>query len=333
LITVLILMKPVSNLQPILDSKKSLSLIPVSTENSLLSVSFSWINSYFSKDKIYVVCTSDEEDDVKISCKGINGENIIIEPDRINYSISVFYATLVIGKMYPDEVIFFIPVNFLFKQDAKIGNWLFALDEMAVKDWVIIPSIQLGREDKETSYLDAGKIIENVKGIDFFGIESFIYSKEEIKKKKLFGKYGKYLQIICGKQKSILDSFIKDNKNLFIKILYDYFKSDDINWETLKKDYENVDPETIEYEYFAKNRNFLTIFLDTKPYYLDNWYSIFDRFSQSKDRNIFSGKVVSKNCSNVICLNFDDDEISIDSINNIVIFKKNGRVAINSILL
>jgi mannose-1-phosphate guanylyltransferase len=332
LITVLILQNHVSGLSPLLDEGKSLSFLPVSITGNLLSMSYSWINSYFSKDKIYVVCTPEEESDVKSFCKGIYDENIIIEPKRINYYISVFYATLVIGKFSPDEVIFFVPVNFLFQQDAKIGNWLFAVSDMASNDWIVVPSIQLNRDDKETEFLDAGKIVSHVKGFDFFSIDSFNKFKDESKKKKMFGKYGKYLNIICGKQKQILKSFVdSDMKNLFIKILSDDFKSDGLDWGKITKEYDNAENETKSYEYFSKTTNILTIFLDTKPYYLDNWSSILERFSSVKGENIISGNVAETDCRSVICLNYDNEEVLLESLQSVVLIKKNGKVAMKSI--
>jgi len=332
LITLLILEKNNSNYSTILQRNTSISFLPTSVNNNLISISYSWINSYFSKDKIFVVCTPDEEESIKSSCKGINEENIIIEPKRINYSVSVFYATLVIGKIYPNEVIFFVPVNFLFEQDAKIGNWLFAIDEMAKKEWIIIPSILLNNNNNEKEYVDAGKSVSNLKGFDFFKVESIIKISELDKKKKYFGKNGKLLKIICGKQNLILKSYLENKSaNYFFKILYNDFKSDDLSWDKILLEYENIEIDIFDYDYFQSRSNFLTIFLDTKPFYLDNWESFLGRFSNFNN-NVISGNVKEQNCKSVVCLNYDEEEITIDSVENLIINKKNGEVAIKSIL-
>jgi len=331
LITVLILDNKEHSFQPLLKKNEPISFLPVSINFNLLSIFYSWINSYFSKDKIYVVCINGEENEVLESCKGINEENIIIEPKRINYSISLFYATLIISKIYQDEVVFFFPVNFMFPQDFKMGNWLFSSGEIANKDWIVIPSVLIDKDEKVNDFIEAGKSLTNIKGSDFFVVDSVSFAKDEFKKRKIFGKQGKFPGIVCGRQKSILNSFIKDEKQLFLKNMYNFFKINSINWEQITTEYENLTNDVITYNYFAKNKNFLTIFLDTKPDYLDNWKSYIDRFSSKKDGNVVSGNVTINDIKNVICFNYDEEEINLDSLQNSVVVKKNGFVAIKSL--
>lgn len=186
MVAVLILDEKNDYFYPILNDK-SLSFLPIGVNSNLLGFFYSRINSYFSKDKIYVVCEKGEEELVAESCSSINEENIIIEPLRIDYHISVFFASLVIGKILPDSRLFFFPVNFLFSDNFKMGSFIFASSEMVLKDWLIIPSIAMGKNDiVNENIVEGGKPLCNTKGVDFFEIENFIKIGENSKKKKDF---------------------------------------------------------------------------------------------------------------------------------------------------
>ncbi|HOV14651.1 MAG TPA: hypothetical protein PK771_10235, partial [Spirochaetota bacterium] len=292
---------------------------------------YSWINSYFSKDKIYVVCEQGEESLVYESCDSINEENIIIEPKRINYNVSVFYATLIIGKILPESRLFCFPINFMFAENFKMGGIIFAASEMVLKDWIVIPTVSIVKSELiGENVVEGGKILCNLKGIDFFEVENFTQNKENNKKKKIFGKQGKNLNIIFGKQKIIKEYFLKYCKEIFIKNLYNCFKYDSIVWDDIVSEYNNADQDIVNYDFFHEVKNFLTIFIDTRVYCMDNWHNFMLRFS-ANDGNIISGVVVNNNSKNVVCINYDTESVDMDSLRNTVVFRKNGNVAIRSI--
>jgi mannose-1-phosphate guanylyltransferase len=331
LITVLILDASDTGFDNVLGKNRSRSFMPVSLNNNILGIVFSWVNSYFSLDKIFVVCSNEEQEDVKTFCKGIYEENMIIEPERKNFSVSVFYATLFLGKIFPDETVFFIPVSFMFHENFKFGNFLFAADEMTEKNRIVIPSLLLNKDDRESEYLDAGKQICNVKGIDFFNVEHII-SGDDLKKRKMFGKYGKMLKIIAGKHRTILDSFLVDEKKeFFIKKLSDYFNKDEIEWEYLNEEYKNNSVSMNQYNFFAGKNNFLTMFIETEPYVFDNWLSILSRFGSKNDGNLVCGNVKVKNCKSVICLNYEEDNIELYDMQEVVVIKKDRKTIMEKI--
>lgn len=330
MVAVLILDKKSDAFKPLLDNE-SLSFLPVTVGTNLLGFFYSWINSYFSKDKIYVVCEKDEETVVIGSCSGISDENIIVEPKRISYEISVFYAALVIGKILPESRLFCFPINFLFQENFKMGSVIFAISEMVLKDWIVIPSILISKDENyKDSVIEGGKSLCNLKGVDFFEIDNLCISRDNLRKKKIFGKLGKNLNIISGKQKTIIDHFLKYNEEIFIKKLYNYFKCDNMIWDDIVLEYKNSSETIIDNSFFAANKNFLTIYLDTKVYFMNTWKDFLERFS-GKDANLVSGKVTYNNCNKLVCLNYENDEIGIDSVRNTVILRKNGFTAIRTI--
>ena len=50
-----------------------------------------------------------------------------------------------------------------------------------------------------------------------------------------------------------------------------------------------------------------------------------DKFATDKSRNVIYGNVNYKDCQNVICYNYvDNEEINIEQLNNLIIIKKYG---------
>jgi len=326
---VLVLEKENDYFYPLVDRDKSTSFLPFSLESNLLSTIYSWVNSYFSKDKIFVCCKKGEEDLVVSSCFEIPEENIIIEPERYSFSLSIFFTSIFIERIFNDSLSIFIPVNFLNPHTLNMKNWLLAIQEIIEKGWLVLPTFLLNRGEIFLPYVDAGKLVSSVKGVDFFAIEKIFNSKDS--KRKIFGKQGGITGLFAGKSKNIIEYFINSSKehNIY-KRLYNILNSD-IKWEDIENLYKEIKKEDLFFDYFNNIENILTIFLDRKPEYLNDWNSLFNNV-KSGSENIFYGNVISKNCRNVICFNYDNEKIELDSLKNLVIVKKNGNVAIKNIL-
>ena len=327
---VLFLASPNRNFQPILKEGRSASFLPVNLEKNLLSLKYTKLNSYFSKDKIYVSCTPETLDDVKKSCRGISEENIIIEPAYINYSISMYYASLVLNKISPDSIVLYMPGHFLFKKQFKIENWLYAVSEIAEKDWVIVPSVFFDRTESHSKYIDAGKIFGNVKKTELFLVNKIFRTTEEIKRRKIFGKQGKILYIVCSKVKSLTKSYLSSSKNSFFSDLQACFKADIVDWNSITKQYDSLSDEDSDYDFFSSNKDFLTTFFNIEPDFIDSWAQYYEIFALQNTKNILHGNVNVNNCSNVITFNYDEDEVYLENLTNTVCFKKNGLVAIKN---
>lgn len=314
---------------PLLQKKSSISFLPFSINSTLLSIFYSWINSYFSKDKIFVCCKKGEENLVKSFCTDLPDENIIIEPERYSHSLSILFASTFIEKSYPESVVIFIPVNFKNPHSLKIKNWLLAIQEICQANWIVIPSFLLNREESIIPYLEAGKIVNHIKGVDFFEVENFFL--KEKKKNKLFGKHGCITKIICGKFKNIIECFANLSMEHYIyKTFNNILNLTDISWRNITELYNEIKSNNLVIEIFNNTKNFLTIFLDRKLEYLHNWNSFFTE--NTPDNNFLQGKIISNNCEKIICFNYDDEDIIVDSVKNLVIVKKNGIVAIKNIL-
>ncbi len=316
---------------PLLEKDRSISFLPFSLNSTLLSIFYSWINSYFSKDKIFVCCKNGEQDLVLSYCSEMPEENIIIEPERYSYSLSVLFASTFVEKLYPDSVSLFIPVSFGTPHNLKMKNWLLQTYEICQSNWVVIPTFLLNRGEFFIPYLDAGKIVTNLKGVDFFEVEKIFLKEKNLKKSKLFGKQAGITRLVCGKFKSIINCFMDSIEPIY-KTFNNILNLTDVKWLNIENLYKDIKKENLNIEIFNNNRNLLTIFLDKKLECLDNWDLFFTDNSNNHEDNVFHGKVISNNCKKVICFNYDQEEIEIDSLKNLLIVKRNGKVAIKNIL-
>lgn len=324
---VIILDSPSDKFEPLVSKNKSVSLLPTNLKSNLLSIMFSSVNSYFSKDKIYVVCQKDEYAEVKESLDGVSEENILVEPKRLSFSVSLIFANKIIGKLFPKSAVFYFRANFIFPIEFKMNNWIISVSEMINKGWIVEPSVLLDKGASEKRYFDAGRIVSINKGIEYYEINEII-DGSQAKKRKIFGKQGKNIGILCGKTDLIEQNFNDSYKS---NILSTMFKNENSNWEEIVEAYKKIENAADYWGIELNCKNILTIFLDIKPYYLDNWGGYFERFSADSRKNVIFGAVKESLCKRTICYNYDQEDMTVDSVENLVIVKKNGKVAIKYI--
>ncbi len=324
---VIILDSPTDKFEPLITKNKSISLLPTNLKSNVLSIMLSSVNSYFSKDKIYVVCQKDEYAEVKETLEGVNEENILVEPKRLSFAVSLFFANRVIGKLFPKSAVFYFRANFIFPVEFKMNNWIISASEMINKGWIVEPSVLLEKGTVEKRFFDAGRIVSINKGVEYYEINALL-DGNQAKKRKIFGKQGKIIGILCGKTDSFEQKFSDSYKS---NILSTMFKDENANWEKIVEAYKKMEMAAEYTEIELNCKNILTIFLDIKPYYLDNWYGYIERFSGDSRKNVIFGNVKESLCKRTICYNYDQEDLTLDSVENLVIIKKNGKVAIKYI--
>ena len=324
---VIILDSPSDKFEPLAPKNKSISLLPTNLKSNLLSMMFSSVNSYFSKDKIYVVCQKEEYSEVKDSLEGVSEENILVEPKRLSFSISLIFANRIIGKLFPKSTVFYFRANFIFPVEFKMSKWIISVSEMTNKGWIVEPSILLDKGVIEKRCFDAGRIVSINKGVEYYEVNE-ILDENQTKKRKKFGKQSKTIGILCGKTdlfEQYLSASYKSN------VLSTMFKDENANWEEIVEAYKKLEIAADYSEIGLSVKNILTIFLDIKPYYLDNWNAYFERFSVDNRKNVIFGNVKESLCKRTICYNYDREEMTLDSVENLVIVKKDGKAAIKYI--
>jgi mannose-1-phosphate guanylyltransferase len=327
LIAVLILSSASHHYDPLLQSDESLSFLPLTVNTSLLSAVYSSINSYFSRDKIFVVCRQNEVARVSRSCQGLEEENILVEPDRGEYLISVYYASVILSRIMPDETCFFYPVSYLYSAQAKLAAWLYPVMELSEKGWITLVTELSDCLQEGVPVIEAGKIMTSHKGIDFFSTQDI--SRKEIRRKKLFGKTGRFGGAMVSQLKPLIEWLDSDQSS---GSFYQRFQKENPDWSRLTELYrEYLVNKKIDLSVGALT-NLLTIFTDSRSFFFDNWENFIYKSSESFSQNVISGKVEYTDCQRSVVFNFDPDtQISVEGLIDTVVVKKDGNVSVKRI--
>jgi len=333
-IAVLIICKHNPIFRPLLKDNQPISFLPISREKNLIHLAYSWLNSYFSRDKIYLLCEYGEEEQIKSMLPSVKEDKILIEPIRLSYSLSVSYASILLSRLEPEETVTIIPADFLFSPEFRCENWLFASNEFAGYDNIILPSINLSTANYNRPIIDSGKFKSNIRNIDFFEINKISAVTQAKKSIKLFGKEGVFSGIIISSYNAIFNAIRISKLNEVSDKIQTAIFENRFNWDLLTNIYKKsgiIDDNTL---FTSSNKKFFTIFLDTNPFYLDNWKNFFARFSTDiTNRNLIEGSVSINNCRETACFNYDEENIVISDTDKLLIVKENGKVIIKSLIL
>ncbi len=326
-----------NNFFPLLQENQSLSMLDTSANSNLLSVMYSYINSYFAKDKIYVVCVESEIETVKKTIPDILDENIIVEPIRISYTFSLMFANVIIEMISSDKVVCCFPVNHLSTCNFMLQNWFLSVQDMASKDKIVMPSILLNKNDVVPVYVDGGKIYTNIGGTDYFNVDEIAYvdvqSSKSHRKKKLFGKQGHLLNVLCGSTSSILSLYRSREAAGAVATLKRLFQKSEqeFSWKSIRGFYE--DCQTYEnFDIYSDCEKLVVVFIESRLTDLTTWNDYIQMFKTDNSNNVIVGKVAYKDCHDIICYNYDNnEEFNIEHLNNLIIIKKNGTITIRNI--
>ena len=324
---------------PLLDKDKPLSLLDTSLSGNLLSQMYSLMNSYFSRDKIYVVCAKDELNIVKQSLPDMPESNIWFEPFRISYEFSLLFANVMLDSFVSDSVAFCFPVNQHAVTNFMLKNWMLSVKDLAAKDMIVMPTVFMDKNVNAAEYIDGGRPLTNIGGLDFVQVNRIISQNTETQrehhgwfsKKKVYGKQGYLLNILCGNADNILSLYRSREAANAVSSLRRLLSKEDFSWAMLE-DFYNNNKECTEFDIYTDCSNLVTVFLETALSDISSWTKFISRFATDESGNVMFGKIKYADCHNVVCFNYDkDEEINIARLNNLIIVKKYGNITIRNI--
>jgi mannose-1-phosphate guanylyltransferase len=323
---------------PLLDKDKPLSLLDTSLSANLLSQMYSLMNSYFSRDKIYVICTKDELDIVKQSLPDMPESNIWFEPFRISYTFSLLFANVMLDSFVSDSVAFCFPVNQHAVTNFMLKNWMLSVRDLAAKDMIVMPTVLMEKNASVCEYIDGGRTLTNIGGLDYIQVNRVcsqhneaVHERHGWFKKKVYGKQGYLLNILCGNADNILSLYRSREAANAVASLRRLLSKEDFSWSMLE-DFYNSNKDYTDFDIYTDCSSLVTVFLETALSDVSSWEHFISRFATDDSGNVMFGKIKYADCHNVICFNYDkDEEINIARLNNLIIVKKYGNITIRNI--
>ena len=302
---------------------------------------------FLKNEDIYIAFNQDHLELIKQLCPQIPAKNLIIEPDLRDTSSCIGFATAIIAKDFPDEVIAIIYADQLILDKAEFQEKIGIAAEISQKeDLITIVEVEAREPNTHYGYVKYGELIENRQGTEIYSLEKFT-EKPDFQTAIEFVASGKYFWntgIYLFKAKLLLDHY----KNLQPET---YKKLEEIQ-ESLGTDREKstittVYPtlEKISIDYAIMERIAPTQIRLIKANFgwsdIGNWEAIWELSPKDHDQNIYRGDTSMIDCKN--CLIYSDsgkkiaaigleDTVIVDTEDGLIVCKKEHSIKIKEII-
>lgn len=313
---------------PVSDCFKSVSFLPISSEANIISHNFSVLNSFFPLDKMFVVCTIDQYYIVLRSLPGVKEENVIVEPERINFSVTMFYASTVLKRLIYNDPVMFFKSDKLFKKDARITEWLEVASLHSDRDNIVHFVAPLGKDEVSNEFIEAGKISVNERNYDLFTIDRINLTDYEIKKRKIFGKHGKILYIASGKPE-LFKRRLNKGDNSFIKSLDELLLCESVPWNKIVELYKLSGRSAVSVDFYDGAESDCVMFIESVSDVIRNWDDFKTLYNiNSENANFTVGKVELNGAKRCIVINRDSDPVILTDAEDLIVYKSPGSILV-----
>ncbi len=327
---VIIVNNKTSNLEYLTETDLPGAFLPVTVNKNQLSMMYSTLNTYFSRDKIFVVTAESFVDLVKLSCDGIIDENIIVEPVFINFSFSLFYSALVLRKIFGDADAVFLQCDFVFADRKRLSETFFSIQKAIEDGNIVIPSVLIENTSGEI-VVDAGREMMNLKGIRFYSINRVYEQNSDIKKWKIFGKQGKLLYSVSAGVNKLI-KYIIDNSvvaNSELNEFFRMFNNNLISWDDIISIYNKYNASIAKFNFFDYIDGTLTVFIESGVRWLKEYRDYLGLGSEKGDNCYIQGLCRTKGCKNLVVFNYQSREIVLNGMEDAVVVNSDDKLVIN----
>tara|TARA_A100001011_G_scaffold52911_1_gene51191 strand:+ start:34493 stop:35578 length:1086 start_codon:yes stop_codon:yes gene_type:complete len=288
---------------PLSRKKRPKQLLNIIGDQSMLQITVDRLRKIDLIEDIFIVTNPELASQIKKEIKGINNDNIIIEPYGKNTTPSIALAAIKIKSIDKNAIIGIFPSDHFiighkaFLNSLKIASELASDKNLLVTMGIVpkFPHTGYGyiQYDKKISH---NKISFNVKTFAEKPLESaairFIKSGDFLWNSGMFiWKAKTFLnsmkELIPDQYEIIKDISKKINTPEYKDILYE-------KWENLK-------PESVDYSILEKAKNICVIKSDFTWSDLGSWNTFFEFLSKDKNENIIKGNgLILKGSNNLI---------------------------------
>ena len=313
------------------------------TGRSLLQQTFDRCKKVCPKKNIYIVTNAQYKDLVLEQLKGIDADQVLLEPARRNTAPCVAYAAFRIRSINPDACMVVAPSDHLILKEEAYSQLINkALGVVEKEDALITLGIKPTRPDTGYGYIQ----FEETKGDDgVHKVRSFT-EKPELEMAKQLVKSGEFLWnagIFIWSVKGILsafEKFIPDEHQLFTEGNDVYNTRKEAKF--IKEAYTQCRNISIDYGIMEKAKNVYTISANIGWSDLGTWGSLYAYADKDEQGHVIQGKNVltydSKNCivnvpkNKLVVLQGMEDMIVVESDEILLVCKQEDEQQIKRIV-
>ena len=289
-----------------LDNPKQ--LLKIMGKETMIRLTYNRLREIADEDKIFIVASAKLSKLIQKDIPEIPKENFILEPSGKNTAPAIGLAALHIFKRDSNAIMGIYPADHLIVGNSKFTNIISRAEKMVEKKSCLI-TIGIKPTNPATGYgyiqYDSNKEMD-VKGV--YRVKTFAEKpeKETAEKFLISGEFLWNAGMFVWKAEIILlemKTFMCELHDS-LDAIYDALGTG--QYETvLDREWELVQPESIDYGILEKAKNVYTIKADFEWNDLGTWQSLFNVLTKNKDSNFHDGDVISLKSDNNLIISPD----------------------------
>lgn len=296
---------------------------------SMIQLTVNRIKEIVEEEDIYVVTSETYKEIIYKQLPNIKKENILFEPKRRNTAPCIGLATAVIKKRYEDANIIVLASDHVIGNNKLFINNLELALECAKEQNIVTLGIVPTYTETGYGYIKLGEKDNRYNSI--YKVDKFV-EKPNYELAKQYCSSGNYLwnsgMFIC--ENSVMYNSIKEYMpELFKSIEIIYKDVDTENFEeTLKKEFDKIEAESIDYGVMEKASNIYVIPGNFGWDDVGSWLSVERLNLADNNNNIIKGNIVSIDSSNNIMINKTNNLLATSGLENMVVINTEDAILV-----
>jgi len=281
-----------TRLWPVSRRKKPKQLLKLFDDKTLLRHTLERVGRAFPQDQIYVVTSSDLENEVKTEIGSTPDQNILIEPQPKNTAAAIGLAAVHLFKIDPKAVFSTFAADHYIEDERKFIDTLIGSQEAAQSgDYIVTIGIKPTDAATGYGYIHAGKKAFTINGRPVFKVREFKEKPDQATARKYLSGGGFFwnANINSYKISTLLQALSKFKPDLLKTLKATRVASKNRNALRL---WEKLPNEAIDTAVLEKAKNVLMIPGDFSWVDVGDWETVYSLLSKKTEDNVTIGKNV-----------------------------------------
>lgn len=289
---------------------------------------------FLQPEDIYIAINEKHLALVRELCPNIPKKNIIIEPALRDTAPCIGFASTIIAKRHPGEVMAIIYADHLIKNKAEFQAKLKLAEKLAKdKNTLNIIEVEATEPNINYGYVKLGPVVEEIDNTKIYQLDSF-KEKPNLETAKQFLEDGNYLWntgLYVWKADTILEYYQKFQPATYEKLQKIVSDNGEISEENLSL-YETLEKNSLDYAIMEKidPSTVRIIKADLGWSDIGSFKAIWEELAKSKEENITRGETKLIGCSGCLVYADNNERVAAISLSDTVIIDSpNGLLVCN----
>jgi len=278
--------------------KRPKQLLKILDDKTMIQATVNRLDGLINPDKILVVTTEPQIEEIKEQLPFLKSENLIVEPKGKNTAPCIGLSAVILKHRDPDAVMAVLPADHRILNEQLFRNVLAAAGETAAKrDCLVTIGIHPTCPATGYGYIQVNGKVDEINAIDIFKVKTFA-EKPDLPTAQRFLASGDFLWnsgMFIWKAKSILMEIEESLPELYDGLMeiekYLGTKSQD---EVIKKVYCTIKSISIDYGVMEQSENVVVLKGEIDWNDVGSWDEIYKMSPHDPDKNVIIGDHIVK---------------------------------------